>query len=252
MADNNSTSKIDDSVLAKIRKLRNMTTEKGCTEAEAATAAAAMYSLLARHNLSLAELKESDVAPEDRSLGEHRYQANRRGWRPYLWQAVSRLNFCEYLVVRGGHAVIGTKANCEATQEMAEWLVETVVRLSNDAARQQSKDQNSYRLSFRAGCSDRLRHRIDLLREQARKGAIKPADGDTKLPALANLYDLSSQRLADFMQQHHPKLKNSKISHSVKDMNGYTAGRDAAEGVTLKPAKKIAAKGKKHLAAAAG
>jgi len=252
MADNNA---VPESVVSQIRKLRAMSVERGCSESEAQVASQKMWTLLARHNLSLASIKESDQPAEDRTIGQHHFATKKMGWQPYMWQAVARLNFCEYLRTKGAHIVIGTKANCQVTQEMAEYLVETVKTLSIEGARKKTdlpvNERASYMISFRRGCADRLRNRIDLLREQAKKGTVKPAEGDSKLPALADIYAVSQTRLDDWMKQHYPKLKNVKSKATVRDLNGYQDGRDAAEKVELKPKKKVEKKGAKQIEKAA-
>jgi hypothetical protein len=55
---------IDSSIIDKIRKLRAINTERGATEDEAMAAQQRMFTLLAKYNLELSEIPDSEVTPD--------------------------------------------------------------------------------------------------------------------------------------------------------------------------------------------
>jgi hypothetical protein len=81
-------------ILKRIQALLDKTTERGCTEAEAAAAAAKAQEPLTEYNLDAAMVgqgAEQDTRREEQKIrgGFHEYERD-------LWGAVARLNFCLY------------------------------------------------------------------------------------------------------------------------------------------------------------
>ena len=239
-------------MIEKIRKLRALADPKrGATEAEAAAATARMFALMAKHNLELSELDDK-AASSEREVGQDHTKATTYSGDLFLVQSISRLNFCEYLRGAGRnrtHIIIGTKSNVVATREMIDYLVSTIGKLAHEGSKSQPEDKRpSWRHAFRHGCADRLRERIEELREQARKGKARQAEGSSNLPALANLYDVAAKANADFMAKAFPKLKTSKVNAKLTSATGYAAGKAAAESVGLhkqvsaKPSPKVSSK----------
>jgi hypothetical protein len=213
-----------------------VTPERGATEGEALAAQRAMFVLLAKHNLTLAQVGESKTATEDRAVGQQKYDAGLFAWETYLWQSIAHLNFCEYL--RGHsrqHLIIGTKANTVTTQEMASYVVETICKLASAAAEKQPpKERWQFMHDFRQGCAGRLRSRIEKLQQEARAGSMKAADPDSLLPALANLYDTAQTANDAFIKSAYGKTRKGRAhSRSIRNGAGYMAGSKAGESIRL-------------------
>jgi hypothetical protein len=235
-------SAVDSSIIEKIRKLRAMTTERGATEDEAIAAQRAVFTLLAKFNLSISEV-ESKSANESRAVGQEKIASGLFAWEKLLYQAVARLNFCEYL--RGHnrtHIIIGSPANTIASREMAAYLVETVCKLAESAAKAEpAKTRWGFMHAFRQGCSTRLRERIEEMRAEAIAGQMKAADPNSLLPALANLYQTTAAANAAFMKG--MRIRHTRVNEHVRNGAGYHAGSAAANGIGLR--KEVARAGSK-------
>jgi hypothetical protein len=226
---------IDSSILEKIRKLRALTVERGATEDEAIAAQKAMFTLLAKYNLSISEV-ESKSAKESRAVGQEKVAAGLFSWEKFLYRSVANLNFCEYLSSghKRIHIIIGSPANTIATKEMASFLVETICQLAEQAAKGQPAGERwGFLHAFRQGCSSRLCERIDEMRQQAIAGQMKAADPDSLLPALANLYQTNAAANAEYMKGAFSKIRRTKVSTLVRNGAGYHAGSAAANGIGL-------------------
>jgi hypothetical protein len=81
-------------IIEKINKLLALG-ERGGTEAEATAAMQKVHELLAKHNLSLDDVKESPVAEEDYVRDEAEASA-RQPWQDWVWTSVAELYFCKH------------------------------------------------------------------------------------------------------------------------------------------------------------
>jgi Protein of unknown function (DUF2786) len=221
----------EQSVIEKIRKLKAMTVEHGCSEAEAAAASQAMFTLLAKYNLSITEI--ADSSPVNK-VGQEQVSAGLFAWESLLYQSVAHLNFCEYLKGKRSHIIVGRPADSVTTKEMASYLIDTICKLAEQAAEKQPAGERwNFLHAFRIGASARLRERIAELEIQARAGKMKAADKDSLLPALANIYQTTAAANQAFLKSHFGKLKHTKVSTKVLNGKGYAAGSAAANSVGL-------------------
>jgi hypothetical protein len=160
-----------EAIIRRIEKLLALASNNP-NEEEAASALAKAQALLEEHNLDMANLGSS-------GKGAQRKDTTKNGglykWQRSLWQAVSELNFCYYLSIKGlargsvyEHRIIGSHANVVATEVMAKYLQETVERL----AQRWAKD-NFYRsvfvreaIAYREGMSQRICERLRTRRDE--------------------------------------------------------------------------------------
>ena len=169
-----------DKILSLISHLAAMTTENGCTEAEAATAASKMQKLLFDHNLSMADISTGDKTAEEiaqggtadiaammRTMyGNRRIRPNARQWLVTLASSVARYNFCRILV-RGeneGVIFVGSKANCAAAQAIFEFLAAQIMRLADEGYKAdplaKMTDSRIWRRNFSYGAASRVSNRL--------------------------------------------------------------------------------------------
>jgi len=176
-----------EAVISRIRKLMALTTDAGATEAEAALAASHVQRILAEHNLSMAAVETSGGTSSGEGGKRERTAVNKRqvyAWQRYLMNTVAEVNYCVALARFGvgkgqkifnGYDLIGRVDNVTTVSLMFEYLLEAIERLArnfvdNDPARYFTREAHS----FKEGCADRLRERLerqfqDLLAEQAKK-----------------------------------------------------------------------------------
>jgi hypothetical protein len=163
----------NDSIKAKIRKLLEMTTERGATEAEAMVAMEKAQKLLEQHNLSITELRGAGEKKD------HREEEQFPGfpWARDIASAVAELYDCRHLYYKGGdqkkmrQVFVGRQSNAETARLIAEFVVNTVRKLGKqyqrevDGANRQGRD-------FMVGASQRIVKRAKQLWREANAEAI--------------------------------------------------------------------------------
>ena len=185
-------------VVGKVRKLLALA-RGGGTEAEAENAAQRAHTLLAAHNLTLADVAEKP-AWGDRVVDRDCVDGSRELWPAQVWHATAALYFCEYFYARVlapddperllglRHNVVGRRHSVRIAKLMAEYLVDATNRLAREhGLRVQPEERRSYRKSFRIACAARLAARI-WERRHVTEARPTPGPSDTTLPALASLY----------------------------------------------------------------
>lgn len=198
------------------------------TEHEAAAATELAMSLLAKYNLS-----QADIGPGQDSRSDTKILGGSLQYERDLWRAIAQLNFCWYYTVevffktpeeikahRGRkssrhHRLIGRTVNIRSTQMMADYLMKTLERLTREYCVERFgryQNRSSDATAFREGATRRLIERIEHKRwlvlaeerERARKEAERAAEarpgtsGGTAL-ALASLTRSEYARNYDFM-----------------------------------------------------
>jgi len=110
----------------KIRKLKAMTPEQGCTEAEAATAAAAAMRLMAEHDLS-----DSDIAFGEVTLPTFQ---RRRHQADMIWLTVAKVCRCASTLRLGTARLSITYHGRLADVQVAEYLHQVALGALNRAS----------------------------------------------------------------------------------------------------------------------
>lgn len=158
---------------------------KNPNEHEAAAAAAKAQEILAQYNLdmTIVEQNSGDKGKrEDAKVKGGLYQYQRD-----LWQAVAELNFCMYWnmyvydktktrrrknrydgsseLVQGGytfqHRLVGRTVNTTMTRTMAEYLQQTIERLTRDKVNNDPKEFfTRWAMSYREGLADSIVYKI--------------------------------------------------------------------------------------------
>lgn len=167
--------------LEAIEKARKLLQTQGRTEEEAAVFVGKAMAILAKHNLTVAELET-----KEKGAGGARSDVKRSGglyqWQRDLWDAVAQMNFCVYFSIKGlakgskyEQRLVGRQENVISTEVMAGYLQQTIERLAQTWAN--GKGINVFcreAIAYREGMADRLVVRLrDLARtreeEQARE-----------------------------------------------------------------------------------
>mgnify|MGYP003135553515 FL=1 len=219
---------MDMKIVDKIQKL--LALSESSNEHEASLAAERAHTLLAKHNLSMAQIEE---VGENQKLKEdvgHTSAVSKLGakWVRSVWQATARLYFCEYLYSSGNHktyhTVVGTVANATTACHMADFFTQTVVKLSKNHANGISNS------SFRTGCALRLVQRLTELRQVAESKPVSVIHKNN-LPAL---YERTKEQLDNYISDTWADVSpGSQRKFSVADRQAYSAGRNAANNIGL-------------------
>lgn len=223
-----------DTIIAKISKLLALG-ERGGTEAEANAAMQKVHELLAKHNLSLDDVKDSPVAEEDYIQDET--EANRgQPWQTYIWNAVAKLYFCKHLTksspTGSHHLVIGKPSNIAVVKYVATYIVRTGEGLARQAAADVESKQ-TFRNSFKKGFAYRIAIRVEQEIANAKAGMMTDSTTGTAL-IVSPLYDQSKRDIERFIMGAGMKVRRGSGKFSVSNRDGFTAGRSAAETVSLR------------------
>lgn len=146
MSDGNNT------ILARISKLLALANNAGATEAEAALAAEHVQRLLQDNGLTMAQVEAAGGNVDDVGGKREKRQTERRAMYEYqrtLMAALADNNFCLHQIVvitnakplySGGrgktsrvHVLVGRYINVQATEQMYDYLEETMRRLAREA-----------------------------------------------------------------------------------------------------------------------
>ena len=168
------TDQVSDSMKAKILKLLAMTAERGATEAEALVAMSKAQQLLEQYNLSIASLRGAGEKKD------HRESERFPGfpWARDIASAVAKLYDCRHLYYKGGdqrkmeQVFVGRQSNAETARIIAEFVVQTVLRLGLKYQREVS-GTNRQAHDFQVGASQRICDRANALWREANADLIK-------------------------------------------------------------------------------
>ena len=170
-----------DRVIARIEKLLALANNNP-NEAEAESAMRKAQELLEAYNLDMATI--GAAKPDANKRDDKKRKGGLYSWQRKLWKSVAEMNFCYYLSVKGlakgsqyEHRLIGSHANVVATELMAQYLQDTIEKL----AQQWAKD-NSYKsvfvreaIAYREGMTARVTERLEAKRAQMVRDAKEEA-----------------------------------------------------------------------------
>lgn len=219
----------------KIRKLLNLTVDRGATPAEAATAAAKVQALLDDHNLALedAPTQPSDAAinAEDVVLTDSRRSPYNTAYSGLLY-VLAKWNWCRAVYTRDGKSrLFGKKANIEVVRYLYVYLLRV---LSNEAERTYrlhlaqrgayaAKSLVTWKVSFLLGACAEINRRLECQR------IIQQASGSRCNALLVVNDQLVEQRV----REEFPRLETT--TSRCRSVGGWQAGTAFARRVPLSP-----------------
>jgi hypothetical protein len=244
---------VPENVMKQIRNLLNKTVANGCTEAEAATAAALAQKMLMKWNLGMTDLVE-DVTPEQPVVigenftdGVEGVTARVSKWKGALLNSVARANGC-YLIYRYVHSrsnggrlekmqrmiLIGQERDAAVTKALYEILRDTVEERCklNQPAGLGRGEGKSWAASFKLGAvsaiSERLRHTREEVKTELK--AIHGVQENRATTALARI-DTAEIALAKYIRGMH--LKNRPSGNTNINHDAYERGRLVGSRISL-------------------
>lgn len=220
-------------VVEKVKKL--MALSKSPSEAEAAAALEKARLLLARYDLSIAELEESEAVGETVLLEKKRL----RVWESALVGVVSRASFTEALHYRsrqlGKILLIGREVNLVGARELFCYLHQAILILGR-----QYSPQVAHVESFRLGVVQRIGERLEESAAAGTTGQPKPLRADdTESGAIADsraLVALAGSKTKPenmaYIRKTYGKTTTRRSGKAV-EAGSYHKGRQAAESIGL-------------------
>jgi len=216
----------DSSIIERARKL--LALSQSSNEHEAMSALEKLHALMARHNLTLADLKQR---PEDFVLF-HTEPAMVSEWERIVWQAGARLNYCTcaYTISEADGSTImllyGHTLNVQVSTLAAAYLKQAIDRAVQSIKAAQPDLSANYEKAFRHAAAVRLDQRVILLLAEAEKKGVDGGDG-SRLPVPIGL---GKQVQAAFDERFKPQIRESMVE---VDEEGAVAGFRAADAIGL-------------------
>lgn len=225
----------NETILSKVKKLLTLANDNGASESEAEVAMQKAHALLAEHNLSMSDIKETS---NSKIVEKDYLEYETSIWRREVYHAAADLYFCDYFYQTGKitvngkikyaiqHTFIGTEENSLVAREMANYFINTIEKLSKPY----KGSGKRFMTSFKRGASVRLRERVKNHIEKAKNGEAV-VDGKN-LPALLSLYEQSKSAIEQHLQDQGYIIK-SNSSNTEVDPEAFILGAKAGETIGL-------------------
>jgi hypothetical protein len=177
------TNEISPAIVAKIKKLMNLSQDGAASENEQEIAAAHAQRLMLEYNVSLATVQAQSLDKDTaRRMKERRTGGAKFEWQRSLMSTIASVNFCFVTVhhefagskyIARGFDLIGREENVVSTQVMYDYLKATIERLARDyVGPGQGMHMSKAANSFREGAGSRVEMRI---RQRAREAKQEQA-----------------------------------------------------------------------------
>lgn len=235
------------SIIAKVRALLAKTTESGCTEAEAASAAELASKLMIEYDLdikSVSEIKEETYGARKRPFASG--NGRRRAYHEvqYCIMQIARYFDCE--VWMGKELVFfGTATDTEMAHAMTDMMkaaMEGEWRKMQGTVKYENPGQHgkSLRTSFMMGMTRRICERLrDLKAERTAISNQTELKAETGLPvasgtSLVVVKDATrKEKLVQYKEQTGLKVISRSSSTTIRSNSAYHRGREAGNRVSI-------------------
>jgi hypothetical protein len=227
-----------ESVLKRIQKLLQMSTENGASENEAMLAADKAQKLLQEHNLSIADIKDdSQVEP----MESEDVEVDRDLWKGYIRNATAKLYFCStYSTMKlDTHykrvkviTFVGRKSNRMVATEMCKYFINTVERLADEEFREVPGSRaaiNKMAHAFKQGAASKLSSRLKKRYEEIAPEYIPQGNPD----GLPVLYKNEQMAITKWLEDQGIRLRSAKSSMSIRDRVAYSRGSEKGNGIGI-------------------
>jgi len=236
-----------DSILARIKKLQALTTERGATPEEAATAAAKAQALLFEYNLSQCDVDTKEQAgPDPYGRVETTLEGANRNtvtWRRTLLYTIAKHNFCTAITVpnQTKMIIIGKRSNVETVLYLNHILVREIERLAVEAGKTVLTNRAAYMVSFCRGAVSTIHRRLQEQQRQSEQAAtyantagyMSPEDrakGNRNAVAIRTMAEELNKAVTHFYPQ---GLRTTTTRSRVGSMDGYKSGQAAGAGISM-------------------
>ncbi|ABG49948.1 hypothetical protein Tery_0492 [Trichodesmium erythraeum IMS101] len=221
---------VDQNLLEKISKLLALTSSPN--EHEAALAAEKAAELLAKHNLSVADLGQDKDEDITKSIVDKtgRYVT----WKMWILAGIANANGCQAMrsTYSGEMRIVGTETNITVSRSLYEYLTAVVDKL----VKQHRGKGRVFINAFRVGCATRLRQRLEQRRKyMEEKGIASNGDDDSKSASaivVRSMFEKHTLAIQAYLKQEGVKCKTQKSSKVNSDL-GFSFGYIAGEKVRL-------------------
>lgn len=215
-------------ILNRVQKMLALGKDSGATEAERDTAMKMAYKLLAKHNLTLADLPEEQS--ECREMLVYRVHGNK--WIGQVCNQIARLFFCKYFFMRTSvagvlnHHFVGRQSNVETARYMAEFIVKGIKR---EASKRYGQATSHEGRAFGTGVSVTIILRVN---ELLAKQDLEDTPGTAIV--IYNLHKAEQQANEQWISQNtNVTISTTKTKFKDVDAHAYADGKEFGKTVSL-------------------
>ena len=206
-----------------VQKLLNLS--KSPNEHEAALALQKAQELLEQHNLTLADLELKADTIRTLNMVNIPVPIGGTQWKIYMLNSISQLNFCHCVVIGKETHILGREENVLSSIVMASWIISQLENIAFTAvvSYEGPVPKLKWKNSFLWGAEERVSQR---LREEKSK----------RLQSSSNLTALTVDLKAEtnrWVGEQYRNLKRHQSSTTSLSSDGYNAGREAGDRVSL-------------------
>lgn len=220
---------LNSKVIDKINKLLALGNNSAASPNERETALRQAYSLLAKHNLDMADLKEAD------ERGKLAVLAKKHLWAVRLAGNIANLFFCEYVTGSGNanysyHIFIGKEANAKVAIALFSYLVKSMMSEARSFVKKNQIDNSPYKaeMDFLKGASIAIGETAKRLREEKeRENKEQQYSSQGTSLVLADYYKQEQEANNNWIDENMKvKTRNLKMktSGSLATIRGYDYG----------------------------
>lgn len=228
------TDQVSDRILDKIAKVLALANDERGDQTTRETAMRQAYALLAKHNLSLADIDGRQPGGPGQERVEVAFKNIIYPWARHLAQAISQLFFTKYLYVQGAgksatYYFIGRQDNALTAQYITEYVIKSVFAEQRRLFRSTT---NAQARSFATGVAQVVAHRCFVMRREAEAESAAPSTG--RALVLASLYTREQEENDAFVKAMYGDVNTAKDrSKEATDRAAYHAGREHGRAVNL-------------------
>ncbi len=225
---------IDNTITEKIAKLLAMAEHPNSNQNEAAIALEKAQELLLKHNLTRGDIINNEPGTPT-GIGQLSItESDGYAWKRSLASVLAKSNLCRVIGAPSSKSwhIFGSYDNVKSVIEMYNWITLQLVFMANR--------------DFRAYKNDEGTERGQTWKLGYYQGAIQSIENRLAPPMQAFSYgsghDLvihNAASLTTAVRKVFPSLKTS-YSHAANSRDGRSAGREAGQGMTLSPTKRLA------------
>lgn len=224
---------VDDKVLSKLKKLMNMTTERGCTPAEAAAAAAHVERILEEHQLSRFDVdsKKFDEEVVDEKAGVKLGKVV-PAWSYALASAVATPH--EVVAIfswtpHGEHVLrfVGHKSDASVSSYLYVTLFPRLLRMADVECVRLGRfgaGIKTFKRDFMLAAAQTIYVRLKEERDRVRAQNVASRD----------LVVVKKDAVEDYMKRRYPGAKTSRVKTDVKDLQAHARGLKAGDSIELR------------------
>ena len=223
-------------IMAKIQKSLALA-QSSDFENESASAMRMAHKLLAKHNLTMADVTE-ECARDDALVEDKVVNGWTQSWVRVVYQSIARLYFCEYIYMhvrpRIMHIIVGRPHNIAVVHSMTSYVVKTISRLGRAGAKE-NPDVRSYENSFNHGAAMKIRQRAStMIWEATRANAESQSRGDNAM-VLADFYKSEADAIKKFIKDSMSGVRETKSRATRGSASAYADGDKAGSNISLNP-----------------